>query len=76
MVCGEPAPLNPRHAVPPPWHDFVRLWGACRGGMGGTSWPDFGGVSDQAAWIVDAFGVLAGLDAKFDRYQREMRGKG
>lgn len=67
--------LNPRHTVAPPWHDFTRLWGMCRGGgMGAMSWPDAGGVADQAAWIVDAFAILASLDAQLDRHKREMGG--
>lgn len=42
---------------------FVRLWGACRGGMGGFAhWPDDGGVAHQAAWIVEAFGMLNSID--------------
>jgi len=42
-----------------PWQAFVRLWAACRGGMGGIAhWPDAGGVNDQAAWVVDGFAVL------------------
>lgn len=46
--------------------DFVRLWLACRGAEGGViNWPASGGVADQAAWVVDAFGVLAGADAEF-----------
>ena len=69
MVGGEPYPAgNPRLVVPGPWHEFVRLWGACRGGMGGLAhWPDGGGVADQAAWIVEAFAMLASIDAKLDK---------
>ncbi len=58
---------NPRLTIPPPWHDFIRLWAACRGGMGGIAhWPDPGGVGDQATWIVDAFAMLAAIDARID----------
>ncbi|MCA3366633.1 MAG: hypothetical protein INF79_13570, partial [Roseomonas sp.] len=40
---------NPRLVITEPWHGFVRLWAACRGGMGGIAhWPDAGGVNDQA----------------------------
>jgi hypothetical protein len=54
----------------------VRLWLACHAGMGGTAhWPDAGGVSDQSAWIVDAFGILAGLNSKLDEDDRRRRGK-
>ena len=58
-----------------PWHDFVRLWASCRGGMGGIGcWPDAGGVADQAAWVVDAFAMLGGLDTRLDDEQRRLRG--
>jgi hypothetical protein len=61
--------------VPEPWHSFVRLWAACRGGMGGISqWPDTGGVVDQAAWVVDAFAVLGGIEAAIDAERRRLAG--
>ena len=61
--------------VPPPWHDFVRLWASCRAGMGGIGcWPDAGGVTDQAAWVVDAFALLGELDARIDDEQRRLSG--
>jgi hypothetical protein len=35
--------------------------------MGGIGcWPDAGGVSDQAVWIVDAFALLARIDAQIE----------
>ncbi|MBS7789276.1 hypothetical protein KTR66_04685 [Roseococcus sp. SDR] len=43
---------------------FVRLWFACRGEAGIVNWPAAGGVGDQAAWLVDAFNILAGVDAQ------------
>jgi hypothetical protein len=53
---------------------FVRLWAACRGGMGGyTTWPDSGGLTDQAAWIVDAFAVLTNTAAAWDDAERRKR---
>jgi hypothetical protein len=58
-VGDEEWTANPRHAIAAPWHEFVRLWAACRGEMGIAHWPDAGGVSRQAAWIVDAFATLA-----------------
>jgi hypothetical protein len=58
-----------------PWHDFVRLWVACRGEMGLAHWPDTGGVAQQAGWIVDAFQVLAATAEKLRQEQRE-RGAG
>lgn len=63
--------------MPAPFHEFVRLWFACRAGMGGIAhWPDAGGVAHQAAWIVEAFGLLAGFEAKFDKHEKETRGGG
>jgi hypothetical protein len=45
---------------------------ACRSGMGGIScWPDAGGVSDQAAWIFDAFAVLGAAAAEEDKRRQE-----
>jgi hypothetical protein len=59
LVGGEAWAENPRLVIAEPWHGFVRLWAACRGGMGGIAhWPDAGGVNDQAAWVVDGFAVL------------------
>jgi hypothetical protein len=50
------------------------MWFACRGGEGGIAhWPDAGGVADQAAWIVDAFTVLGGLNAKMEDDERKRR---
>lgn len=76
LVAGEPVSGNPRLTISQPWHDFVRLWAACRGGMGGIAhWPDGGGVGDQAAWVVDAFGMLAGIDARLDEAARSTNPK-
>jgi len=30
-----------------------------------------GGVADQAAWVVDAFGVLTGASARWDEAERK-----
>lgn len=76
LVAGEPVAGNPRLTTAQPWHDFVRLWAACRGGMGGMAhWPDAGGVGDQAAWIVDAFALLGSIDARMDDAARSMSAK-
>jgi hypothetical protein len=62
--------------VPEPWHAFVRLWAACRGGMGGIAhWPDAGGVGDQAAWLVDAFALLGTIYAKMTENEARLRGQ-
>jgi hypothetical protein len=59
--------------LPPAYREFFQLWSACRSGMGGVAcWPDAGGVSQQAAWIVDAFAILASADA--DEMERKRRG--
>jgi hypothetical protein len=42
----------------------VRLWFACRGEGGIANWPAAGGVGDQAAWLVDAFGALGAAEAR------------
>lgn len=61
--------------MPDAFHAVVRLWSACRVGMGGyATWPDAGGVNDQAAWLVEAFGILSAADAEFDEIDRERRG--
>jgi hypothetical protein len=74
-VGGEPWPHdNPRMAVAPDWHEFVRLWVACRGEAGIAHWPDPGGVGDQAAWIVDAFAALASIDHQMREHDRAIRG--
>lgn len=50
----------------------MRLWTACRSGMGGYShWPDAGGVADQAAWVVAGFGVLTAASARWDEAERK-----
>ena len=66
---------NPRIVLDTAWASFVRLWASCRAGMGGiANWPDAGGVADQAAWVVDAFAVLGGIDAELDEDERRRRG--
>lgn len=68
LVAGEEWRENPRHTLPDAWFEFVRLWDACRGGMGGIqTWPDAGGVNDQAAWVVEGFRTLNGIAADLDR---------
>ena len=62
--------------VPDAYHALVRLWAACRSGMGGYgSWPDAGGVADQPAWVLDAFAVLSAAEAAMDRAERQRRGE-
>lgn len=66
---------NPRLAIAEPWHDFVALWGACRGEAGMAHWPDAGGVGDQAAWVVESFAILSGLSARWDADARKAEGR-
>ncbi|MCA3280538.1 MAG: hypothetical protein ING10_14825 [Roseomonas sp.] len=74
-MAGEAWAENPRITVPEAYHAFVRLWAACRGGMGGIAhWPDAGGVNDQAAWVVDTFAALRGIDAALDEVRRRLAG--
>jgi hypothetical protein len=77
MVAGEAwIGGNPRLTVPAAWHDVVRLWAACRDPEGGIAhWPDAGGVGDQAAWVVDAFGMLASLHAIMNEAEQKLRGQ-
>ena len=71
LIAGEEWAENPRFVLPAAWPEFVRLWAACRAGMGGVAtWPDAGGLNDQAAWIVDAFARLANIDAALDKEAR------
>jgi hypothetical protein len=56
------------------WAEFVGLWDACRAGMGGVaSWPEAGGVNDQPAWVVEAFGVLSAALAAEEKRDKEGR---
>ncbi|MCC7282773.1 MAG: hypothetical protein IT556_10345 [Acetobacteraceae bacterium] len=74
LVGGEPWPGdNPLLTVPPAWHDFARLWAACRGEAGIAHWPDAGGLNDQAAWIVEGFSLLSSMAAQWDEAARKAR---
>jgi hypothetical protein len=55
---------NPRLAIPQVYHHVVRLWSRCRGGMGAGILPEPGGLNQQPAWLVRAFGILDGADAE------------
>ena len=57
---------NPRLYVPRAYFHAVGLWFRCQSGMGGLAQlPAAGGVGDQAAWIMRAFGILDTEEAKF-----------
>jgi hypothetical protein len=34
-------------------------------------WPDDGGLAQQSAWIFDAYGILAGTEARMRKLERE-----
>jgi hypothetical protein len=71
LVGGEAWAENPRIVLGDGWQAFVRMWTACRAGMGGIAhWPDAGGVAQQSAWVVDAFATLAAADAALDEERR------
>jgi hypothetical protein len=55
---------NPRALVPDDIWPVLRLWSWCRGEFGLTHLPDSGGVNDQASWVMDAFAILAEVDAE------------
>jgi hypothetical protein len=65
--AGEDAPEmlwrgNPARACPPGSMQVVRLFYRHRGGMAPGPLPEAGGVNDQPAWLLTAFGLLAGWD--------------
>jgi hypothetical protein len=42
--------------------------------MGGYStWPELGGVLDQSAWTIDAFGLLSATAAEWDEVERKRK---
>jgi len=71
LVGDERWPRNPRFVVPRVFQHIVRMWSRCRGGMGAPTWPEPGGLNQQPAWIVAAFGVLDGADRRMDEIEKE-----
>ena len=57
---------NPAKAVPPAALHVVRLYYRAKGGMAPGPFPDPGGVNQQAAWLLSAFGLLAGFEEAWD----------
>jgi hypothetical protein len=50
--------------VPRAFYHVVRLWSRCQSGMGGyAQLPGPGGINDQPAWLIEAFGILSAEDA-------------
>ncbi len=65
QVSDDVWPRNPRHLVPRAVFHVARLWSRCRSGMGGfAALPEAGGINDQPAWLMAAFGVLDGAEEK------------
>lgn len=61
-------PLNPRHTTPRAYFHIIRLWSRCRSGMGGmAALPEPGGINQQPAWLIAAFGILDAVDADLDK---------
>jgi hypothetical protein len=66
---------NPRHAVPRAYRHVAQLWHQTRSGMGGfAALPEPGGVNQQPAWLVAAFGVLAAAEHDFSAEDRRAGG--
>lgn len=64
MLFGETHRVNPRALVPEDLWPVVQLWHMCRSEFGYGHLPDGGGASDQPAWTMDAFSILAAADAE------------
>ena len=59
-------PTNPKFRVPAGYFETIRIWRMCQGGMGYTgTWPDPGGIYDQAAIMLDAFSVLGAAEQDY-----------
>lgn len=59
-VGDEVFPTNPALDLPPEYQHITLLWAGCRDAMGGwRHLPAAGGLGDQSAWIIDAFGIIA-----------------
>lgn len=61
---GKEYRTNPRELVEPWAFHVVQTWALCRGEFGMLHFPDTGGVNDQAAWLMEAFGVCADAEIK------------
>lgn len=46
----------------------MRLYDFARPSLGGSAFlPDPGGVNDQAAWLMDAFAVIANAESQLSK---------
>ena len=62
---------NPRHLLPAAWFRVVALWRQSQGGMGRGWLPQAGGINDQPAWLLDAFGILAAEEHRMDDARKD-----
>lgn len=62
---------NPVLIQPLAWRRVVQLFDLSRGGMGRGWLPEAGGTNDQPAWLMQAFNVLAGEQARLDGLARK-----
>ncbi|UXQ89170.1 hypothetical protein [Synechococcus phage MinM1] len=62
---------NPRHLLPAAWLRVVALWRMSQGGMARGWLPGAGGLNDQPAWLVDAFGILSAEEHRMDQRRQE-----
>ena len=62
---------NPRHLLPAAWIRCVALWRHSQGGMARGWLPEAGGVNQQPAWLIEAFGILSAEERRLDERERE-----
>jgi hypothetical protein len=68
LVGSEEWPENPRRIVAEEFFEVVTLWRLCRSGVGGfAAMPEGGGVTDQAAWLLDAFDLLSAFASELEK---------
>ncbi len=71
IVGAERWESNPRHVVPRAFLHVARLWFRTRAGMGGfAALPEPGGVNQQPAWLMTAFGVLEAAEHAMDEAEK------
>lgn len=57
--------------MPKAYLHVVRLWSRCRAGMGGyAQLPEPGGINQQPAWLIHAFGVLEAAEEELRKAER------
>ncbi|MDP6622799.1 MAG: hypothetical protein QF754_11095 [Alphaproteobacteria bacterium] len=68
-LFGEGYRVNPRHLVTDDAFEMVSLWRLFQQGH----LPDEGGVMDQAAAMIDAFGIMTGAEGELTKDLEEAR---